>query len=312
MRINTKVHKLTSALLAVVLLFALLPLAACSGNGDDTTEYSFPANDAAHATSNEEDMEISTESWIIHHWWALEADFSQNTEYGTLAGVPGIYADFSFYISMTHDNAFEDNPSIDGDYQLSMESTVTINSDEAADLVLSDLLGGDVSGMELGLSGVLSGSYRSYISYADNDGNYTKPQFDENGLYFLPEGQDDNSRKAYVQRVGPNWLSPIKDANGNAVQPAVGSYLLFEEIDMEYTGTMSQAFVGSFTEEVMYTLYVFVVIEPDTPGAIIDENNLNERDAKVYINVRTANGNNLWIEGDGLLYLDQWLFPDNS
>ncbi|MCL1917734.1 MAG: hypothetical protein FWG14_05395 [Peptococcaceae bacterium] len=294
--------------LVMAFLLALSLLTACSGNTGDNV----PTN------TGEDVEEINADDWFVSHWWGLRADFSQNVKYTDFDSVQGMYQDLyqgmyfdmSFKIKMEHDEAFENNPSIDGDYWLWMDSTISIDTDEAADRILSEKLGGDFSGMGLGISGELSGSYQSYYSYTDNDGNYRKPEFDEDGNYIAPDGQKD--KNAYVQRVAKDWRSPIKDKNGGTVQPAAGSYMLFEAIKVEYTGSTSHVLAGSFGEKVIYDLYIYIVIEPDAPGADINVANLNERDAKVYIDLHTVNGNHIWIEGDGIFFLDQMFSPLNT
>ena len=317
--------------LVMMVLFTLSLLTACSGNGGsgnggsgndedvaptDTPGSPPPTESAAPATGGGDIEEINADDWFISHWWGLRADFSQQVAYGDFSGsqslgmnLDGMYADISFKILMEHDNAFENDPSIDGEYWFLMDSTIVIDTDEAADRMLSEKLGFDLSGMGLGISGELSGSYRSFYSYTDSDGNYTRPEFDQNGDYIVPDEQNDNPRTSCIQRVAGNWRSPIKDKSGKTVQPAAGSYMLFETIKMEYTGSTSHALVGSFAEAEVYDLYIYILIAPDATGASINVNDLNERDAKVYIDLHTVNGNHIWIEGNGFLFLNEAFYP---
>jgi len=315
--------------IALLILFALFLPTACSGNGGGANDGDVapadilgsppPAESVANAAGGGNVEEFNADDWFMAHWWGLRADISQKVAYEEFSNsqslgmnMDGMYADISFKILMEHDNAFENDPSIDGEYWFLMDSTIIIDTDEAADRLLGDLLGFDLSEMGLGISGELSGSHRSFYSYADSDGNYAKPEFDQDGNYIVPEGQTDGPRTSYVQRVAKNWQSPIRDNGGRTVQPAAGSYILFESIKMEYTGQTSHALAGSYGEKEVYDLYVYILIEPDAAGAAIDVNDLNEREAKVYVDLHTVNGNNIWIEGKGYLFLNEAFYPRES
>ena len=324
---KSKSKKLLSTLLAVmmVLLFALSLLTACSVNGGggnngdivptNISESLPQTENTAPAADSGDVVDFDVDDWVFYHWWGLDADITQLVKYSDFAGsqtldmnMDGMYADISFKIRMEHYDNFEQTTSVDGEYILMIDSTITIDTDEAADRLLSGLLGEVLSGMELGISGELSGSYRSFFSYVDNDGNYRRPKFDDDGNYIKPDDQSDHPSTSFVLRVPENWPSLIKDTNGKTVLPVAGSYMLFENIKMEYTGFTSHALVGAFDEEVVYDLFIFVLIAPDAPGQGINVSNLNERDVKVYIDLHTVNGNHIWIEGDGLFFLNEAFF----
>ncbi|MCL2136433.1 MAG: hypothetical protein FWH40_03880 [Coriobacteriia bacterium] len=292
--------KSVSLALATLLMLSQMLATACSDSNkqspsSDSQQSLGPSvnaglNDASPNGSDED-------NWWQRYFWRLEGSINQKEEFGTQAGHAGMYADYAFTIEMTggkdpvHDNSTD---YAEGYYDLSVRSSITIDTDEAADNILNDLLGSDVSGMDLGIDVVLAGEYRSDIPYyIGADGFPVIPPYDEeDGMYIFPEGTEDASTgPVYVHRVPKNWQSPIKDKNRQTVQPPTSSWLMFEAFKMEYTGTSSHALVGTFGEDVNYDVLLFIVI---------DEN----YHAKIYLNLTTSVNHEIWLEGDGELVLE--------
>ena len=277
--------------LAALLLLTLALLMACrvhNGSAPPDTQVEVPPPES----ESEAPEEFDADAWYIDRWWSLKASVEQREEAGAVFGVPGMYMDFSFSINMTRalDDMYDPelkDLSVKGGYLLEMDSTITFDSDEAADLIASEMLGGSISGLGLGITVELSGHYDN-IGYFDDDGNFI----------FIDQ--------SYVQAVGKDWRSVIKDKNGKRVQPLVGSYMVFEALTMEYAGTEYHAvpMYSGFTSLENTDMYLFLLIEPDLPG--ID---LTDRHVKVYITFPDWTSQEVWLEGEGTLVFNESLSP---
>ncbi|MCL1802659.1 MAG: hypothetical protein FWG30_03310 [Eubacteriaceae bacterium] len=281
----------------LALLLALTQLAACSSSSPPAT----------NSGNEDEIVEIDADAWWVDYYWKLEAKIAQNEEFGSLVNQPGMYADYVFDITMTGggDPINDPNMTVEGIYYLQIESTIKINTDEAADRLLSELLGETLSDMGLGISVDLAGVYEGGIPYyLDGNGMPVKPEYDQNYEPIWPEGKTDASLGAnYVNKTSKDWQSPIKNKNGTPMQPAEGSYLMFDAFTMKYTGSSSHELIGSFSEDLAYDIYLYIVIEPAQPG-IID---LGDFNAKVYLNLVTSENHEIWLEGEGTLTLvEEW------
>ena len=297
--------KSLSIAMAILLLLSQLLLAACSSDNEDAAtpkkqdvQNSINPNPSAgnDADDTDADDDEATEWWVNYNW-RFEGRIEQNEEFGSLVGQPGMYADYIFDIYMAggrdpvHDTSTD---YAEGFYDLAVASSIVIDTDEAADRILNEMLGGGFSGMDLGIDVVLSGEHRSDIPYyLDNEGNPVTPPYDsETETYIFPEGTEDaHAGAVYVHRVVPNWKSPIKDKNGQTVQPPTSSWLMYDCFEMEYTGASSHALVGTFGEDVKYFVYLFVVIDQNYH-------------AKIYLNLTTSENHAIWLEGSGELILE--------
>ncbi|MDR2035464.1 MAG: hypothetical protein LBP91_02140 [Coriobacteriales bacterium] len=252
----------------------------------------------------DEDEVLNADDWWVDYVWSLKATIQQKEEFGTLASLPGMYADYYYGIKMN--GAYSDSASgypVEGPYVLTVESVITINTDEAA----AHLLGGlGLSGEDLAINAELAGVYINAIPYyVDNNGFPIVPEYDQNTWEpILPEGaQLETPGLANIHKIAANWQSPIKDKNGRAVQPPRGSYLMFDSFKMEYTGSTTSLF-GSFGEAVPYDVLLFVVIEPSGRGM-----DIGDYQAKVYLNLTTTEHHSVWLEGEGTLVLEQQIGP---
>ena len=299
--------------LVMALLLALAMLTACNDSVSDDSAtpsndpYSSSSPPASDSSEDEENVEIDADAWWADYYWQLEAKVEQNEEFGVLVDKPGMYANYVYNILMTGGGDPINDPTmtVAGRYALQVESTITINTDEAADRLLSELLGETLNEMGLGISAELSGEYAGGIPYyLDDNGMPTKPEYDEDDEPIWPEGKMDASiGNNYVKKTSKNWRSPIKDKSGATVQPKEGSYLMFDAFTMRYTGSSSHALVGSISEDVAYYIYLFIVIEPEKPGGI----DLGDFNAKVYLNLVTTQNHEVWLEGEGTLTLvEEW------
>ena len=285
-------------------------------SGGDIVLFNTPASaspkESAAPNTNDKDVEKNdANNWYTDYYWQLKANIAQNEEFGSLVGKPGMYADYVYDISMTGggDSIADSNMTVEGTYALVVKSTITMDTDEAADRMLSSILGEVLSGLGLGIDVELSGEYYGGIPYyIDDNGMPAKPEYDENFEPIWPDGKTNASMgAAYVHKIAENWLSPIIDKNGNTVQPAAGSYLMFDAFTMKYTGSSSHVLVGSFDEELAYDIYLFIVIEPSQSG-IMD---LGDFDAKVYLNLVTSEHHEIWLEGEGTMTLVEESFEKN-
>ena len=270
-------------LLVIILTFVLAaPLLTACGEGNGGSNP--PAQQGDQQTPIEV---VDGGEWFRDTYWSLDVTVDQQLEVGELYGVPGMYMNFHFDINMIKQISADDefwDEDITGEYLLSVDSTVTENSDEAVDQLLSEALGGDVSGLEFGLNVYDEGHY-STTGYLDEDENY---------VYV---------GGAFVQNASNNWVSYIKDKNLKSVQPPVGSYLMFHQFTMEYTSEMAGIYgYASAIEEI--PIYLFIVIEPDSPGVDMEI----DRKVKVYMTFPDWNlaGKPVWLEGEGTLSMRQY------
>ena len=250
--------------------------------------------------------EIDADAYWIDHYWQLEASIRQIEEFGIeAAGIPGMYMDYNFKIKMTGGDPIKNKSITEGLYIIQVESTLIIDTNEAADWLLSKGLGTSIGGMEFGVNAELSGSYQGGMPYyIDDNSCVAYPEYDENFEPIWPEGKQNASlgNMATITKIDSNWQSPIKSTDGSPVNPAVGKYLVFDTFVMNYTGASSQLLYGAFDENVAYDIYLYIVIEPEEPGVI----DLGDFAAKVYLNV-IHNGIETWLEGEGMLKLIQEL-----
>ena len=243
------------------------------------------------------DDEIQIEVFDIGTWyWKLDATITQKESFGDFANIAqGMYADYYFQIKIR--NASTD---MEEDYASWVESSITIDTDELADRLLSEMLGGEVSGMGLGSISELNGKFTSLTPYYLDDNGYpVTPDFDENHDYIWPEGKEAYSQQfIYINEIANNWVSPIRDKNGQTVQPPAGSYLIYDAFKMEFTGATYHALVGSAAEDVVYDVDLFAVIE--SPTGKFD---FSDYSAKVYLKLTTSQNHSVWLEGEGTFAL---------
>jgi hypothetical protein len=283
----------------VTILLALMVALLCASCGNAPTLTS-----GNTAQNNDEDEVLNADEWWVDYVWVLTATIQQNEEFGELASVPGMYADYYYGIKMNGAvSDSERNYPVEGAYVLSVESVITINTDEAAENLLGSL---GISGEGLGINAELAGVYlNSNAYYVNNDGFPVIPEYDQDTWEpILPEGVElATPGLANIHKVAANWQSPIKDKNGRTVQPPRGSYLMFDAFKMEYTGSTTSIF-GSFGEAVPYDVLLFAVIEPSSGTMDIGDYN-----AKVYLNLTTTEHHSVWLEGEGTLALEQQIGP---
>ena len=287
-------------LLAIVLtiLLSLMLLVACSeddGSTSSSSEHNPPAESTNTESNKEENEEndsgevIDADKWYYDQYWTIDAKIHQIDDVGSAFNMPGMYADYIFSIHMIKGLLSED-PSITGKYLLDVDSTIIFNSDEAADRLLSEAMGGlDVSLPGLGVS------VEQIAHYS------TEPYLDENdNVVYVDSG--------YMQKVKNSWHSVIKDNGGKIVQPKAGSYMMFEEFTIEYTGSGGNLFYGASDKKTVTEVYLFVIVEPDNAGT---GSSLSNRNVKVYITYPewTINGSEIWLEGEGTLIASETAFP---
>jgi len=250
---------------------------------------------------------INADDYWIDYYWQLEASIVQTEEFGIRAtGVPGMYADYVFNIKMTGgDDPLKNKSVIKGQYLIQVDSTISIDTNDAVDWLFSKEVGGTVSGLELGINAVLSGTYNGGTPYyIDDEGFPAFPEYDDNYEPIWPEGKQNASLGglATITKIDNNWQSPIKGTSGLPVNPAAGTYLVFDTFTMRYRGSSSQALFGAFDEDVAYDIYLYILIQPETPGVW----DIGDFAAKVYLEF-IYNGNETWLEGEGVLKLVQEL-----
>ena len=314
--------KVLTLMMAILLTLSLL-MAACSdgdagdaGGGappDNQATTPPPESDTAVDEEGDPITELDADDWWLIYHWQFQGIIEQKEDFGALQGRPGAIADYLFNIK-TQGEYYHDEPgSIDGETLLTVGSVITIDTAELVDLLLSEYLGADVSGMgfgaEFGSITELVGSYVSNIPYyIDDNGFPVEPQHDENYNYIWPEGKENaSSGNPYIQKVASNWPSTIKDKNGQTVQPAAGSYMMYDSFIMEYTGETSQVMVGTVAENVVYNVYLFIVIGSPSSGM-----GIGDHDAKVYLNLTTSEYHDVWLEGSGKLSLIEGIMPGLS
>ena len=272
---NMKTKKIV--MLAIVLLLALSPVTACSGNDSDSggndgggvlpgSQESAPSPGGDAAEDGGEDDSVT---FSFNDVWFLEARIEDMIDVGAMKNLAGIYSTYLFDIEMSHIG-----PDPAGDYYLDMDASITTNSDEAADSLLSAYLGGDVEGMELGLNG------------------YSSAQIELN---------DDPLK---VSKKAPSHM--IKDKDGRQVSLEGMNYFMEEDIKVPYKGDASVPIVGDLSAEGEETVRIFVAFswdydpEYDSMDASISDYFVP---VKVYLTypARTAEGTEIWHSGEGTL-----------
>ena len=260
--------------LLMTLLLTLSLLVAC-GEGDKSNNAAQPS-DSGETTdkqgSNEND---DIEVYWFDQYWRIEASVNQTIDEGKKQGLSGMYYNFQFNIRATSTNFYEQNPSVSGAYGLTVDSTITMNTDEAYGSLLSEALGEEVSGEGLGVFGVMETHYQSSL---------------ETGM-------------SYVNVIQPNWNSTIRDSNGQSVTPEAGTLMLFESLELEYTGSGGQVFYGTFdTGDTTSTtsIHLYLLIEPDPTEWDMDQPE-PARQVRVYIHLLDTDE---WIEGIGQLFVN--------
>jgi hypothetical protein len=277
--------------LMVLLAFMIAALCAACSNGPNVqpppTDVENDAVTSEETPPGEDIEEFDADAWFYDQWWGLEAHINQKDEVGAVFGLPGMYADYIFDIYMAKAD-YDEDPSVTGEYGLLVESKILFNSDEAANLASKMLGGPDVSGWGLGISVEQVGRYHNG-GYFDDDDNFI----------FVDS--------SYMQNVKKNWQSVIKDKNGKLVQPPVGGYMMFEAFTIEYEGSGGNIIYATSGVKTVTDVYLFVVVEPGMPGVDI---NL-DRHVKVYITFPdwTIKGNEIWLEGEGILSVDESFYP---
>jgi hypothetical protein len=278
----------------IIFLLALTIAVLCAACSNGTNVQPPPAdieNDAAapdEALPDEDIEEFDVDSWILDHYWWLEAHINQKDEVGAVFGLPGMYADYIFDIFMVNSD-YDENPSVVNRYGLTVDSIILFNSDEAANNLASAMLGGlEVDASGLGVNVRQVGSYSNH-GYFDDDDNFI----------FVDTG--------YMQNVKKNWQSIIKDKNGKLVQPPVGGYMMFEEFTIEYEGDGGNIMYATSGTKTVTDVYLFVLVEPSPPGVDI---NLDHH-VKVYVTFPdwTIKGSEIWLEGEGMLSVEESLYP---
>ena len=249
--------------LVMILVLSLFPLAACTDDGKTSSP---PAPSNSNPPENSTDKPGDDEVREPTFYWSLEAAVTQTVDIGTLGGLPGIYFTYVYDITMSGTSDIEGTSSIPGDYVIQVESRITMESDEAAGTIASLILGEEISGSGLGISG----SYHA--------------------LYLSKE-------PVYIQRLSPNWKGIIKDMSGRRVYPPPGSYLLFEELTLEYTGASAHLSYGNLEQMFDYPIYLYLVISPN--GNL----ETGEHAVTVYITFpgMVDDGAELWLTGDGTM-----------
>ena len=245
----------------------------------------------------EDEIEVELLDFDFRNW-VLDATIEQTEAFEDVAvRAKGMYANYYFHIKMT--NGSND---MERDYGSWVESTMRIETDELADRLLSEILGQEVSGMGLGATVELEGKFTSLIPYYLDDNGYpVTPEIDEGGNYIWPAGKEQNTTiNIYMNEISKNFVSPIRDKNGQTVQPPAGSYLLYHSFKMEFIGETYHALVGSGAEDVVYDIDLYVVIETPAGGFIFAD---HDYAAKVYMDLTTTEHHSVWLEGEGTFSL---------
>jgi hypothetical protein len=290
--------------LILIMALALSMLTACSGGSSNKPDAD--ADSGADAKKDTEDGEEFDAGDFTHVYaWKFDGQVEQGVDIGAEMDVPGIYADFWFGINMIggEDLTKTDDDSVVGSYALTVQSSMTINADEATTRMLSLMLGGPIDGS--GMMGVeVVGAYLNTLPYYfDDDGFPKRPEYNEKTEEFdWPEGKKDASSGAvYVQKVAKGWKSPIKDSDGKSVQPPVGSYLMYDTFKMDYEGTSFAILLGTEQERVLYDIDLFIVVDPSNYLA------LGDYEGKIYLTVTTSTGYKMYLEGKGRLTLTDYI-----
>ena len=278
--------------LVAILALSLIPLAACSNVGNpllpppqqdiQPTNTSLPLIpiDPNHLWLNDGEtlaqiLDLKNDGVNLPldellWYWHLEASVNQKVDIGALSGLPGIYFTFDYDIVMNGRNVSEDSPLV-GDYSIKIESSMAMDSNEAADFLFSQEVGTNVSGLGIGLNGSWQASYRT-------------------------------DEYVYLQPLSPNWRGVLRDMNGNRVYPAPGSYLIFEEVTLVYTGTAAYP-LYTFDQVANQPIYLYLVIAPDRLGSSgLDE---GEHEVTVFIRYPDLEGGDgdFWLTGSGTISL---------
>ena len=304
--------KIVAVILTILLIFTLFASCAESNNNpppDASDSGNTALGNAVNNTpdddadDSEPEEEADSDEWWQSFYWRLTTKIEQIEDFGALQGTPGAYADYYYSVVAWGggDISKEEADAVTGAYAFTVESVITIDTDEFVDRYVSNLLGGEIEGLDFGADVELAGAYRSGIPYYTDDNGYPiTPPIGDNGSYVFPDGKEDESSGGYIQRVSPNWVSTIKNKDGEIVQPKAGSYMMYEALKIEYIGTTYHDMTGTTPEDIWYDLHIFIIIDPSTPGVDMD---LGDYNAKIYIHLFTTEHHDVWLEGSGTLTL---------
>jgi hypothetical protein len=257
-------------IITISLIISLLIFTGCVPGVDKEDSTASVSEEIVSIENIEETEENDEGVSFLESWWVVTAKIDHLEEIGNDLGLLGMYMNYIFDVKMAKGEDFSENPDVTGYVGLEVSSTVTFNSDESADLLASEELGGDVSGLGLGVRSELSGFYSNYET-------------------------------EYIQHIGKNWAGTIKNSKGEIVTPPKEGYLLFSDFVMEYEGEGGQIFYGSYDGSIDVNVQLFVFIEPDD----IDSEEGAPRLVSVFLNMQGmgTGGSDQWLEGKGQIFL---------
>jgi len=205
--------------------------------------------------------------------WIIDGSAQLYSEEGESRGIEGIWVMYQFKIIAGSDKLITANPEITGKYGLVVDMTVDVDSEEAMLRVTREQFGKAIPG--LGIKGEVRASY-------------------------------DGIAATEFHRILPGWQSPIRTHDGQSVQPAPGSFLLFDQFTLQGDSSVFNEILGSFfNEEGTVQVDLFIIAEAETLSGVSD---MTWPEFPVSIYVHTFDfpcdvQGGYWFEGEG------WFFP---
>ena len=257
-------------LLSIMLIFILsgFVLAACSSNSSSSAPPAIPPTATPPAQSNAPEPNGEDDVTFHDAQWIIEARIEDKVDVGALYSFAGMYQTYVYVIYLSHQG-----PDPAGEYYLTMDYSVTLNSDEAADSLLSAELGTEISGMELGVNGVANGRVE-----LEND-------------------------PLTVSKIAPQHM--IKDKNGNQVSMGDSNYFLEEKLTIPYESSGGTAIYGyNFGGPSEDVIRMFIAFEWDYNPEIDDPITAYYLPVDVYITYpefAAKEGHEIWHHAEGTI-----------